>query len=201
MQAVGANSLVYIFCCHEEVAPDPSLPGCASCSPFSCGAGAAAARRPAGAGWDAPVGSVRGRRGAGSPWSFGRRADQRSLPRSLRSRSSLPFFQDYLGSAEVPGKGGITPGSREPPRRLCRGAVPRPSPFPAPRPWPRQAARSAEDESRSLVSPLAAIAVKLEQRPANKAPPPLRPPPPLPEALHFTQVPTGEFAHLLLLFA
>lgn len=50
------------------------------------------------------------------------------------------------------------------------------------------------------MSPLAAIAVKLEQRPANKAPPPW-PPSPLPEALHFTEVPTGEFAHLLLLFA
>lgn len=54
-----------------------------------------------------------------------------------------------------------------------------PSPFRAPCLWPWQATGSAKDESRSLVSPLAAIAVKLEQRPANKAPPPL---PPLPAA-------------------
>lgn len=45
-----------------------------------------------------------------------------------------------------------------------------PQPPPAPRPW--QAAGGAGDESRSLASPLAAIAAKLEQRPANKAPPP-----------------------------
>lgn len=51
--------------------------------------------------------------------------------------------------------------------------------FRAPCLWPWQATGSAKDESRSLVSPLAAIAVKLEQRPANKAPPPL---PPLPAA-------------------
>lgn len=67
------------------------------------------------------------------------------------------------------------PRSRGPHCRLCRGAAPRLSPFPGPCPWPWQAAGSAEDESRSLVSPLAAIAVKLEQRPANKAPPPLAP--------------------------
>lgn len=39
-------------------------------------------------------------------------------------------------------------------------------------PWPCQAAGSIEAESRSPVPPLAAISVKLEQRPANKAPPP-----------------------------
>lgn len=58
-----------------------------------------------------------------------------------------------------------------------RGVAHPPSPFPAPSLWPWQATGSAKDESRSLVSPLAAIAVKLEQRPANKAPPPLPPPP------------------------
>lgn len=107
------------------------------------------------------------------------------LPPSPRSRSSLIFFQDSLGSGEVPSSQGIIlsssaadVGAGASPR-LCRDVTHHPSPFRAPCLWPWQATGSAEDESRSLVSPLAAIAVKLEQRPANKAPPPQ---PPLPAA-------------------
>lgn len=72
-----------------------------------------------------------------------------------------------LGSAAALGAGASP--------RLHRGVTHLPSPFRSPCLWPWQATGSAKDESRSLVSPLAAIAVKLEQRPANKAPPPLTP--------------------------
>lgn len=143
---------------------------------------------------DTPLGQRRD--GAGTPWSLGKARIRCVSLQSPGSGSSLLFFQASLWSGEVPASRGIIP-PWEP-----RGASLTLLPLPAPCLWPWQATGSAKDESRSLVSPLAAIAVKLEQRPANKAPPPLPyPPSPLPEALHFTQVPTGEFAHLLLLFA
>lgn len=178
VQAVSADSLVRFFYCREEAAPHPSLPACSVPQPLPCGSGAAAARGPGSAGWDVPGGRVRGRRGV-SPEVWGR-AGQRRLPREP-SLAVLPALLPGLPrSAEVPSKEGISPAlercgprPREPPRRLRGRAAPHPSPFPAPCLWPGQAAGSAEDESRSLVSPLAAIAVKLEQRPANKAPPPL----------------------------
>lgn len=103
------------------------------------------------------LGVSQSRGAAGSPWRLGReRADQ---------RRPLPGSSLTLLPAHLPGwpreHGGHQPGF----------GAPRPQePPPAPRPW--QAAGSAGDESRSLASPLAAIAAKLEQRPANKAPPP-----------------------------
>lgn len=55
------------------------------------------------------------RREAGSLLRFGRLWIKGVSSWSLRSRSSLPVFQDYLGSAKVPRK-----EARQPPRRLCR---------------------------------------------------------------------------------
>lgn len=155
------------------------------------------------AGWDVLAGSGRGRRGEGSPRGRGQ-AGSPARPGRERVRALAPAPPGPPREAEAaPSPAGPGPALGRLgrlPRALPRSRSPIFASPPAPRPRPRQAAGSAGDESRSLVPPLAAVAVKLERRPANKAPPP-RPPSPLPEALHFTQVPTGEFAHLLLLFA
>lgn len=110
------------------------------------------------------------------PGALGKRGSDASPSRALAQAPPCCFSRIPCGAGRCPPAGASSrPGS-------LAGHLSPSFPFPAPCLWPWQATGSAKDESRSLVSPLAAIAVKLEQRPANKAPPPLPYPPPLPAA-------------------
>lgn len=168
--AVSSDPVAVGFCCHEEMAPDPPLH---VSHPLPLGVqvlmgvlGGQPARR-----------SPRDGMKLAFPGALGERGSDASPSRAVAQAPPCSFSRVPSGAGRCPAVGAsfrLRSGAG-----LGAGASPRrhsPSfPLGAPCLWPWQATGSAKDESRSLVSPLAAIAVKLEQRPANKAPPPLAP--------------------------